>query len=111
MISCITIGLLECWITGRNVMTKTGLSGKISLQGKKTISLVKRSGQTGCCAEGEIVCQNTSYRSGCLVCGAELVYYATAREETCVYCGQTIMADAACIMDILFVTPVTAPTR
>ena len=32
----------------------------------------------------------------CLVCGEPLVYYETAREMTCVYCGGTFPSNAAC---------------
>ena len=32
----------------------------------------------------------------CLVCGEPLVYYETAREMTCVYCGRPFPSNAAC---------------
>ena len=32
----------------------------------------------------------------CLICGEPLVYYETAREMTCVYCGRTFPSNAAC---------------
>ena len=32
----------------------------------------------------------------CLVCGEPLVYYETAREMICVYCGRTFPSNAAC---------------
>ena len=32
----------------------------------------------------------------CLVCGEPLVYYETAREMTCVYCGRSFPSNAAC---------------
>lgn len=37
------------------------------------------------------------HRTGCMVCGAELVYFATLQEKTCTYCGRTLLADAACV--------------
>ncbi len=36
------------------------------------------------------------HRSGCTVCGAELVYSETNREYSCYYCGQTVQANARC---------------
>lgn len=35
-------------------------------------------------------------KANCLVCGAPLVYHATAQPETCVYCGKTESAHAVC---------------
>ena len=32
----------------------------------------------------------------CLICGEPLVYYETAREMTCVYCGRSFPSNAAC---------------
>ena len=32
----------------------------------------------------------------CLICGEPLVYYETAREMTCVYCGRPFPSNAAC---------------
>jgi MoaA/NifB/PqqE/SkfB family radical SAM enzyme/ubiquinone/menaquinone biosynthesis C-methylase UbiE len=36
------------------------------------------------------------HRSGCMVCGGELVYFKTNRTETCHFCGLDIPANAAC---------------
>lgn len=35
-------------------------------------------------------------RGGCLVCGQDLVYYETARQMTCVFCGKTENSHASC---------------
>lgn len=36
------------------------------------------------------------YRSGCMVCGAELVYSGADRDSLCHYCGKTYLASALC---------------
>ncbi len=38
----------------------------------------------------------TLRKSGCLVCGAELVYFKTNQKKACQYCGQLIPANAQC---------------
>jgi hypothetical protein len=35
-------------------------------------------------------------KSGCLICGAELVYSDTSRELTCFYCGEKFQSNASC---------------
>jgi len=37
-----------------------------------------------------------THQSGCMVCGAALVYFETNRDQTCHYCRQTVQANAAC---------------
>lgn len=55
-----------------------------------------------CCpATSEKADQNVTqsrelHRSGCRVCGAELVYSETDRDSTCHYCGKTVPANARC---------------
>jgi hypothetical protein len=36
------------------------------------------------------------YKSGCMVCGAPLIYYWKNKESTCYYCGQVLQANAGC---------------
>jgi hypothetical protein len=40
---------------------------------------------------------NRNHKSGCLVCGAELVYETQERELTCFYCGAVGRTSAACV--------------
>ena len=44
----------------------------------------------------ETVPSQESYRSGCMVCGAELVYFETEQDNACHYCGRIILANAQC---------------
>lgn len=39
---------------------------------------------------------STGHDSGCLICGADLVYREQAREAVCALCGETLAADAEC---------------
>jgi len=39
---------------------------------------------------------NVSPRSGCLVCGAELLYFQSNRNLSCHYCGRSLPANARC---------------
>lgn len=39
---------------------------------------------------------HTPHKSGCLVCGAELLYFETNRDMPCHYCGQRPGANASC---------------
>ncbi len=41
--------------------------------------------------------QRETYRSGCMVCGADLVYSGTDRDETCHYCGRVISTSTRCV--------------
>lgn len=54
--------------------------------------------EAGCCAPADQAGapNETRFRSGCMVCGAELVYFEAHREQTCHYCGQRLQANAAC---------------
>lgn len=36
------------------------------------------------------------HRSGCMICGADLIYLETDRDTTCYYCGQVVPANARC---------------
>lgn len=36
------------------------------------------------------------YRSGCLICGADLMYLAQHETQTCLYCGKTFESNARC---------------
>jgi hypothetical protein len=36
------------------------------------------------------------HKTGCLVCGAELIYFETNQDRTCYYCGQIAQANAQC---------------
>ncbi len=38
----------------------------------------------------------TQHRSGCMVCGAELLYFDVERTLSCSYCGRTLRANARC---------------
>jgi MoaA/NifB/PqqE/SkfB family radical SAM enzyme/SAM-dependent methyltransferase len=38
-----------------------------------------------------------SFRSGCMVCGAELVYFDTNRDSVCCYCGRFLPANVRCV--------------
>lgn len=37
-----------------------------------------------------------SHRSGCLLCGQELIYHSSSRRYKCRYCANTFSADVAC---------------
>jgi hypothetical protein len=58
--------------------------------------------ETACCSPAaEKVVQTTTqngepHRSGCMVCGAELIYFETNRDSSCHYCGQIVGANARC---------------
>jgi len=39
---------------------------------------------------------HTNHESGCLVCGAPLVYHATERPAACHFCGKVLQANACC---------------
>lgn len=39
---------------------------------------------------------NAPHRSGCMVCGAKLIYFETNHNETCHYCGQIMPANTQC---------------
>lgn len=39
---------------------------------------------------------SSRHESGCLVCGAPLVYYTTEQQADCHYCGKTVSANARC---------------
>lgn len=41
--------------------------------------------------------QEERHRSGCMVCGAELVYSGTDREDACHYCGRVISTSTRCV--------------
>lgn len=36
------------------------------------------------------------FKSGCMVCGAPLIYYWKNKESTCFYCGHVLQANAGC---------------
>ncbi|MBN2420302.1 MAG: hypothetical protein JXL81_13010, partial [Deltaproteobacteria bacterium] len=36
------------------------------------------------------------YKSGCMICGAPLIYYWENKESTCFYCSRTLQANAGC---------------
>jgi MoaA/NifB/PqqE/SkfB family radical SAM enzyme/SAM-dependent methyltransferase len=40
--------------------------------------------------------EDVPHKAGCLVCGAEIVYFDTHCEMSCHYCGQRLPANAAC---------------
>ncbi len=37
-----------------------------------------------------------TYKSGCMVCGEELVYFEVDRKSTCYYCGRLLISNACC---------------
>ena len=39
---------------------------------------------------------DTKFTTGCLCCGAPLLYRSTPREQRCTFCGQVFAADAEC---------------
>ncbi len=41
--------------------------------------------------------QGERHRSGCMVCGADLAYSGTERDETCHYCGRVISTGTRCV--------------
>ena len=45
----------------------------------------------------EIILIQEPHRSGCVVCGAKLVYFETYQDKACHYCGQVISANARCV--------------
>lgn len=58
-------------------------------------------GAACCPANAEKTVRNDAHaaephRSGCMVCGAGLVYSATGRDSSCHYCGTTVQACARC---------------
>lgn len=44
----------------------------------------------------ETIISKEPYRSGCMVCGAELKYFETDEDESCHYCGKVMPANAGC---------------
>lgn len=55
-----------------------------------------------CCSGGaqtaapQVTPDAAPHRSGCMACGAELVYFATNQEHACYFCGQATPANAVC---------------
>jgi len=45
----------------------------------------------------KIAPEGERHRSGCVVCGAELIYLETNRDSTCHYCGHVIATNARCV--------------
>jgi hypothetical protein len=58
--------------------------------------------ETSCCpptaetAARETLKSVETHRSGCMVCGAELIYLETDQDKSCHYCGQVVHANARC---------------
>ncbi len=48
-----------------------------------------------CCADPDST-DSGIFKSGCMVCGAPLIYYWKEKESTCCFCGQTLQANAGC---------------
>ncbi len=44
----------------------------------------------------EAVQSGEPHRSGCMVCGADLIYFETDQDNSCHYCGQVVPANARC---------------
>jgi uncharacterized radical SAM superfamily Fe-S cluster-containing enzyme len=44
----------------------------------------------------ETVQSEEPHRSGCMVCGADLIYSESGRDNSCHYCGQVVLANAWC---------------
>jgi len=44
----------------------------------------------------KMVLNNVPHRSGCTVCGAELLYFESNRKLSCHYCGRSLPANARC---------------
>lgn len=36
------------------------------------------------------------YKSGCMICGAPLIYYWKSKESSCYFCGEVLQANAGC---------------
>ena len=65
------------------------------------MAVVKTEPDCACFLSPEATPQETAlskepHRSGCMVCGAELIYLETVQEKTCHYCGQVMPANAQC---------------
>jgi hypothetical protein len=58
--------------------------------------------EKACCSPGtgntaKESSQNTEiYKSGCMVCGAPLIYFWKNKESACYFCGQGLLANAGC---------------
>lgn len=77
-------------------MIKGAKPRKILLNEKKRSVMGNSGADTGCGCYESAAGKGGSFQSGCMVCGAELVYFEEEREATCVYCGRTLKANAAC---------------
>lgn len=49
-----------------------------------------------CCRQGLKGVQKVVEKTGCLVCGAELLYNAPSLERSCHYCGEQLQGSVAC---------------
>lgn len=68
----------------------------------RTIAAVETEPTCACFVTPEKKPQETaprqeSHRSGCMVCGAKLIYFETNQDNACHYCGQVLPANARCI--------------
>ncbi|MGD9162419.1 MAG: DUF5714 domain-containing protein [Desulfobacteraceae bacterium] len=57
--------------------------------------IITSDAENQCCTE-ETDCSAGIYKSGCMVCGAPLIYYWNNKESTCFYCGDVLKANAGC---------------
>ena len=54
------------------------------------------SGAENSCCSPETDGSTGIYKSGCMVCGAPLIYYWKNKEGVCFFCGQVMQANAGC---------------
>ena len=68
-------------------MNKENHSKKIILSGA----------ENQCCSPETDNTNPGIFKSGCMVCGAPLIYYWENKESTCFFCGQVLQANAGCL--------------